>query len=231
MAHIGDGYGSECHLLRWMGRHRNLFDQRVSAAVGMPGSALKWMDFGFHERNPWPDSELRGLEFLHHIPNLKARWQEFWPTGKGIHNWDAVGWIGEEPHLELLLLEAKAHVAELKSSCGAKNPNSVQKIDRAMDKAKEFLCADPKADWKHGYYQTANRVATLHFLTEEGIAARLLFVYFLGDNESNSRQCPRTEEEWNPAINAQWKDLGASSDGLPDRIHKLFLPVAEFLPQ
>ncbi len=231
MAHIGDGYGSECHLLRWMGRHRTLFDQRVSAAVGMPGSALKWMDFGFHERYPWPDSELRGLEFLYHIPNLKAKWQEFWPTGKGIHNWDAVGWIGEKPHSELLLLQAKAHVAELKSSCGAKNPNSVQKIDRAMDKAKEFLCADPKADWKHGYYQTANRVATLHFLTEEGIAARLLFVYFLGDNESNSRQCPRTEEEWNPAINAQWEHLGTTSTALPDRIHKLFLPVAEPLSQ
>ncbi len=228
MAHMGDGYGSECHLLRWMGRHRNLFDQRVSAAVGMPGSALKWMDFGFHERNPWPDSELRGLEFLYHIPNLKANWQEFWPTGKGIHNWDAVGWIGEEPHSELLLLEAKAHVAELKSSCGAKNPNSVQKIDRAMDKSKKFLCANPKADWKQGYYQTANRVATLNFLTGEGIAARLLFVYCLGDSGSESRQCPRTEEEWTPAINAQWRELGATSDGLPDRIHKLFLPVAEF---
>ena len=231
MAHIGNGYGSECHLLRWMGRHRDLFDQRVSAAVGMPGSTLNWMDFRFDEGNPWPDLELRGLEFLYGIPGLKTKWQEFWPTGGGIHNWDAVGWIGEEPHRELLLLEAKAHVGELKSNCGAKSPSSVQKIDRALDKAKQFLGTDPKADWKNGYYQTANRVATLNFLTEEGIAARLLFVYFLGDNESNSRQCPRTEEEWNPAINAQWKDLGASSDGLPDRIHKLFLPVAEFLPQ
>ena len=128
----------------------------------------------------------------------------------------------------MLLLEAKAHVAELKSSCGAKNPKSVQKIDRALDKAKGFLGADPKADWKHGYYQTANRVATLNFPTEEGIAARLLFVYFLGDSGSASRRCPRTEEEWTPAINTQWKELGATSDDLPDRIHKLFLPVAEF---
>ncbi len=44
---IGNGYGSEFHLLRWMGRHRELFNQRVSTAVGRPGSVIKWMDFGF----------------------------------------------------------------------------------------------------------------------------------------------------------------------------------------
>lgn len=44
---IGNGYGSEFHLLRWMGRHRGLFNQRVSTAVGRPGSVIKWMDFGF----------------------------------------------------------------------------------------------------------------------------------------------------------------------------------------
>ena len=230
MAPIGYGYGSECHLFRWMGRHRNLFDQRVSAAVGKPCSMINWMDFKFNKRKLWPDSELRGLEFLYDRPNLKAKWQEFWPTGRGIHNWDAVGWIGEEPHSELLLLEAKAYVGELESTCGATSPNSIQKIDQALDKAKRFLGADPKADWKHGYYQTANRVATLYFLTEEGIAARLVFLYFLG-NRSKGKECPKTEEEWNPAINAQWEHLGTTSSSLPDRIHKLFLPVAEPLSQ
>ena len=230
MAPIGYGYGSECHLLRWIGRHRNLFDQRVSAAVAKPCSTINWMDFKFNEGKLWPDSELRGLEFLYDRPNLKAKWQEFWPTGRGIHNWDAVGWIGEEPYSELLLLEAKAYVGELESTCGATDFDSIQKIDRALDKAKGFLGADPKSDWKQGYYQTANRVATLYFLTKEGIAARLVFLYFLGD-EFKGKQCPKTEEEWNPAINAQWEHLGTTSTALPDRIHKLFLPVAEPLSQ
>ncbi len=139
MAPIGYGYGSECHLLRWIGRHRNLFDQRVSAAVAKPCSTINWMDFKFNEGKLCPDSELRGLEFLYDRPNLKAKWQEFWPTGRGIHNWDAVGWIGEEPHSELLLLEAKAYVGELESTCGATDFDSIQKIDRALDKAKGFL--------------------------------------------------------------------------------------------
>ena len=230
MAPIGYGYGSECHLLRWIGRHRNLFDQRVSAAVAKPCSTINWMDFKFNEGKLCPDSELRGLEFLYDRPNLKAKWQEFWPTGRGIHNWDAVGWIGEEPYSELLLLEAKAYVGELESTCGATDFDSIQKIDRALDKAKGFLGADPKSDWKQGYYQTANRVATLYFLTKEGIAARLVFLYFLGD-EFKGKQCPKTEEEWNPAINAQWEHLGTTSTALPDRIHKLFLPVVEPLSQ
>lgn len=32
-----------------------------------------------------------------------------------------------------------------------------------------------------GYYQAANRMATLYFVQREQIPARLLFIYFLGD--------------------------------------------------
>ena len=87
MADIGDGYGSECHLLRWMGRHRNLFDERVSAAVGRPGEPITWLDFNFAPRKKWPDAELKGLEFLYDTPGLKAAWDKFWPTRGGVQNW------------------------------------------------------------------------------------------------------------------------------------------------
>ena len=53
MAHMGDGYGSECHLLRYLGRHRALRDWRVLACVG--GSAIEWLDFPFDPSNPWLD--------------------------------------------------------------------------------------------------------------------------------------------------------------------------------
>ena len=72
MADIGDGYGSECHFLRWMGRHRKLFDERVSAAVSRPGEAINWLDFKFAPNKKWPDAELKGLEFLYDRPGLKA---------------------------------------------------------------------------------------------------------------------------------------------------------------
>jgi len=230
VAAIGNGYGSECQLLRWMGRHRKLFDDRVSAAVGRPGAPINWLDFHFNSANRWPDAELKGLEFLYNRPGFKSKWEEFWPIGRGIHNWDAVGWIGAVPQQELLLLEAKAHIAEMKSDCGAKNSGGLRKIQRALDEVKPSLGASPEADWMRGYYQAANRIATLYFLQRECVPARLLFVYFLGDCFPG-RECPGTEEEWKPAITVQWAHLGLATDHcLADRVHGLFLPISKPLP-
>lgn len=227
MANMGKGYGSECHLLRWMGRHRKLFDDRVSVTLGRPGVPINWLDFGFDPDKLWPDAEFRGLEFLYGRPGLKLKWEKFWPTGRGIHNWDAVGWIGAEPDQELLLLEAKAHVAEMRSDCGAKNPKSIRKIERCFEEVKRCLGASPEAHWMRGYYQAANRIAAIYFLHRERVPARLFFVYFMGDRISG-KECPRTKEEWEPAIKAKWAHLGLGTDHcLANRVHELFLPILE----
>ena len=213
-----------------MGRHRNLFDERVSNAVGRSGAPINWLDFHFNPNNRWPDAELKGLEFLYDRPGLKSKWEEFWPTGRGIHNWDAVGWIGAEPEQELLLLEAKAHVAEMKSDCGAKSSGGLPKIQRSFEEVKTCLVTNPDADWMRGYYQAANRITTLYFVQREHIPARLLFVYFLGDRVPG-KECPRAEEEWKPAITAQWAHLGLATDHcLADRVHGIFLPISKPLP-
>ena len=60
MAIIGAGYGNECHLLRYLGRHRAAFDTRVGRAIG--GDVLGWLvslDLG----RVWPDRERSGLDF------------------------------------------------------------------------------------------------------------------------------------------------------------------------
>ena len=191
MANIGDGYGSECHLLRWMGRHRRLFDQLVSKAVGKPGEPIRWLDFNFNPNRLWPDAELKGFEFLYGRPGLKPHWEDFWPTRGGIQNWDAIGWIGAEPQQELLLLEAKAHIAEMKSNCGASPNGGLPKIQRAFDEVKTSVGSNQQADWTRGYYQGANRIAALYFLQKEKVPNRLLFVYFLGDSFPG-KECPRT---------------------------------------
>ncbi len=227
MGEIGYGYGSECHLLRWMGRHRRLFDERVSDAVGRSGTAIEWLDFNFAPNKRWPDAELKGLEFLYEDrPALKSRWQQFWPTGRGIHNWDAVGWIGSEPYRDLILLEAKSHIREIQSDCGATSPQSIRKISEAFKETKGALGVNLDADWMRPYYQAANRIATLYFLQQEGIPTRLLLLYFLGDHYAG-QECPRTEQEWDQAMDAQWTHLGLGLDHfLAERIHKIFLPIA-----
>lgn len=45
MADMSAGFGSECHLLRYLGRHRNLLDQRVLNLTG--ADTVTWLDHPF----------------------------------------------------------------------------------------------------------------------------------------------------------------------------------------
>jgi len=91
MGEMGYGYGSECHLLRFMGRHRHLLDQRILAVVG--GDSINWLDFGSNARKPWLDAEIKGLSFLPKADTVHIAWKRHWPQGRGIHMWDAVGQV------------------------------------------------------------------------------------------------------------------------------------------
>jgi hypothetical protein len=74
-----------------------------------------------------------------------------------------------------------------------------------------------------GYYQYANRVAALYFLSQHHVPARLLFIYFVGDSHSG-HECPRDEAGWQKALGAQAQHIGLSKGHLlGDRIHHFFL--------
>ena len=234
MGDIGYGYGSECHLLRWMGRHRALFDARVAEAIGRAGTPMHWLDAKFRAGALWPDVELKGLEFLKDDAVWGQRWKEsfegewkaFWPTGAGIHNWDAVGWCGGNER-ELVLVEAKAHVRELDTKCGAKHPKSTEKIQGALKRTREAFGV-PDADWMSRYYQYANRLAALHFLRTQGISARLLFIYFVGDSVRGGCECPQDRAGWEEPLRQQYEALRLPEAGLEQHgVHKLFLHVCQ----
>jgi len=221
---MGDGYGSECHLLRWMGRHRNRLDQEVLSAVGLQGR-VEWLDFHFDPSAVWPDGEWKGLDFLADDAGLQTAWADFWPQSGNAMNWDAVAWVDSGESRELLLVEAKAHLGEIASSCGAKGPGR-EKIARALDETKRALGVEPACDWVNGYYQLANRLAVLHFLGRRDVPAHLLLVYFVGDRQDSGRDCPDSAEGWMDALRRQDDHLGlAGHHVLSARLHKLFLPA------
>lgn len=227
MPDMGYGYGSECHLLRYMGRHRQLLNRRVLDALDVDGTVL-WLDLGFAPNSAWPDAEWEGLSFLED-PEVLAAWQAFWPqTGKQ-PTWDAVGRVHRPGGHELLLVEAKAHLAELGSRCGAQSDRSLALIRSALDQTKQHLGVAQSADWLNGFYQQANRLAVLCFLHTHGVAARLMHIYFTGDRSGPGRKCPPTEEAWAPALDAQAEHLGLAGLRHPllSRVHKLFLPVCD----
>ena len=222
MASIGAGYGSECHLLRYLGRHRGLFDARVGAALG--GEVLGWVDFHFDPSQVWPDGERTGLDFVDDVA-VQSAWAAWWPQGRGIHHWDAVGRYRAGSETGWLLVEAKANVEELASDCKAKAEGGRGQIEAALAAVKQALGVDPSRDWLRGFYQYANRVAALHFLGAHGVAARLLHVYFSGDRTPN-RTCPADAAGWSAPLAQQQAHLGiAAGHPIRARIHALHLPV------
>src|SRR3954466_15611060 len=88
MSKIGYKCGSEWHLLRYLGYHRDALNQAVRQAI--PGSAdLAWLDWSFEQRigsidkapPRFLDVEFEGLDFL--PPQDRARLgpalRDFWP--------------------------------------------------------------------------------------------------------------------------------------------------------
>jgi hypothetical protein len=209
MGEMGYGYGSECHLLRWMGRHRRRFNERVTEEIGRPGAPLEWLDFRFRRSGLWPDAELEGMQFLRNTHPLAFNaWKEFWPQSGTPPTWDAVGWLGSDNDRELILLEAKARIGEDATRCRATNPASIAMIEAAFAETKAALGVDPACDWMNGFYQITNRLAVLYFLQIKcQVPARLLFLYFVGDLRGAGRNCPQTEAQWQDAIQDQTPTL------------------------
>lgn len=231
---MGCGYGSEFHLLRYLGYHRAELNRQVEKETG--GRVIEWLDFYFDPGKKYPhwDREPKGVDFLPKDDPARATWGEFWPQSGNVQNWDAVGQLQSGSENEYLLVEAKGHVGEIKSDCKAKDDGGPDLIRKAFDKtikARSFASSVDK--WLKGYYQYANRLATLHFLLKYGVSARLLFIYFLGDQwpeGKNSKgqpvNCPKTRDEWEPALKNMYDHLGLGrSNGLEERVHRLFLHV------
>jgi hypothetical protein len=226
MGGMGYGYGSECHLLRWMGRHRRAFDAAVCATMNKTDGPVDWLDLKFDANKAWPDRELKGLAFIADT-TLRKDWQTWWPTSGNSQNWDAVGWWDEPQRKQPVLVEAKAHVAELYSKCGAKTSGRTR-IELSLRETAGSLGVAAITTWLQPHYQLANRMAALHFLHSVGYAARLLLIYFVGDWQLPSRKSPQTVAEWAQPLRDQKTEMGLPAiHALSPYIHELFLHVTE----
>lgn len=81
-------------------------------------------------------------------------------------------------------------------------------------------------DWTKSFYQHANRLAVLHFLTSHRVSARLVDVFFCGSTNSDDRS-PATPEGWIEAIDRRSEYLGLTGESeLEQRVHKVFIDVS-----
>jgi hypothetical protein len=229
MDKIGYGYGSEWHLLRYLGYHRYYLNEQILHQIG--GDRLDWLDFRFSIRNAplQRDREWTGIEFIED-QTVIAQWHAFWPGSGSAQNWDAIGKVYQDGEPTWLLVEAKAHLGEVESTCRASSTKSREKIRAALEKAQGSFCASPPPvdHWLTPYYQMANRLACLHFLMRESqppVPAHLLFVYFVGDQRADA-DCPQSAGEWEGVIERIENRLALDpSQPLMKRVHHLFLAV------
>ena len=205
------------YLQRLMAHRSDLLDDRLRAMGAIPpNAAVKWVSP--RANDAW--AEYRDGDFLVRIgrPGLQAKLSEFWPVGGP--QWDALGVAGDI----VLLVEAKAHVGEMKSSCGATAPRSLATITASLDAARRGFGARETADWMNGYYQLANRLAHLWFLRENGVDARLVLLQFTGHATMPS---PSTDEAYRAAISAAFDHLGFDAPASPRGVVHVYQDVAE----
>jgi len=225
------GHGSEWHTLRYLGRHRRLFTDQILKVIG--GDAIVWKDFeftgGIGENQNYGDAELKGLDFLPDCA-VKADWRSWWPQSGNVPNWDAVGVLEHGGDREWVLVEAKGNVEELRQSTKAKPRSQGGGLDLIQQRLAETQVAcgiTDGGDWTQPFYQYANRLATLQFLLDRGVAARLVFVYFIGD-ATRDKTCPATSEGWRPSLDAMKSKLGLTgASKLELCVHEVFMPVVQ----
>lgn len=148
-------------------------------------------------------AEYRDESFLARIgqAGLADDLKAFWPA-RG-PQWDALGVTSAG---DVLLIEAKAHIAEMCSPGTAAGPVSRARIEQALDEVAVRLGARPdRATWSMHFYQLANRIAHLDFLRQRGVRAWLVLVNFVGDADMRG---PTTEEGWDAAYTVAFHVMG-----------------------
>lgn len=227
MGKIGDGYGSEWHLTQLLGKQCSKLDSAIFSVTG--ARKCHWHHGPYGRADGEGKREWRGIDFLPENHPARAAYLDFWPGSGSAPNWDAVARLATEADEEWLLVEAKAHKGELLSDCRASEHGGRPRIERSFTEAKSALGVSENCDWLTRYYQFCNRIAHLWFLDQQGVAARLLFIYFMGDRFPAGRvDCPESEAVWQEALARQNLHAGLPLENpLAHHVHKAFIDVRD----
>ncbi len=167
--------GSEHWLRLLVNNDEAVFDSALRSHFGWPETEeIKWL-------SPLASDEFAEYsdrEFLCriHVQPATTPLESFWPRRGAC--WDGLGSTSSERRL---LVEAKAHLAELNSNPTGASGKSLRQIRGSLNKVKAFLGSACPHDWSSLLYQYTNRLAHLYFLRElNSLDAYLVLVYFVG---------------------------------------------------
>lgn len=225
--------GSRLRIFQWVQQHREQLELELCRQVPSlgefvmePGSSIKWIA---------PDSsgkEIREGLWRLVLPGPSPQEDGFWPAGGPV--WDAAGLVGGhgDSGVGVVLVEAKAHAAELVSPRMTPSSYEVDQQRRsALDEAKLAFGVDPSVPWTLTYYQLANRLTFLYYLRmRRRQPAWLINLYFSGDSFRSGGQDivgPKDSNGWRDAIAESKRALGLKpGHQLSEYVADVFLPVA-----
>ncbi|GFO55960.1 hypothetical protein GMSM_29670 [Geomonas sp. Red276] len=232
-----EGSKPRCHLLTHGGKRE--VAQRLAqliTGVGTVNCTDRWMPVGFDEITEAELDKAENLLGKEHRDELRNWWLKAGGPKTRTPNWDIVSTCTVNGKKGFLLIEAKAHVNELKNEVKGKqlesnaSPNSKlnhKNIGICIDVASKELSYATKQCWnlsRDSHYQMANRFAWAWKLTQLGYPVILVYLGFL---QANEMKIPFNEERsWSEEVFNHSKPL------FPQQIWGLELSVngQSFIP-
>jgi hypothetical protein len=199
---------------RWIQHFVNRDPEALSTAIDRPG--VKWCSpLEIDEFAEYSDEDALNLFKLRPAVRLL---KPFWPP-RG-PRWDAVGQAGTG---EIVLVEAKAHIAEIITPASKASEESSRLIGQSLIETAEALGArDGHVDWSRTFYQYTNRLAHAYFLSQiNKIPTLLVFLCFVGDRDMDG---PADKREWVAALAVLHEAIGLRGT-MPKYVKDVFLEV------
>lgn len=209
---------------------------RLTNLVAVPevviSAADRWMPYDkpvLRENGQWDDTpaqEARAGELISLLPFSKARqgeikkevldwWLAVPHRRANTPNWDLASACHINGQPGLLLVEAKAHLEELRpnpDSCSSTNPANRKRIQQAIEQANAALTAATGNPWRLSrdhHYQLSNRFAWAWRLADLGVPVALLYLGFLNaqDMDGKDTELFQSAEQWAAAVREYGKGV------------------------
>lgn len=147
----------------------------------------------------------------------------FWPHRQP--QWDGLA-VSDETKT-LYLVEAKAHLKELESSCAAKSKDSKDLIMATMQSVyNEYYKEGCFLKWEEGYYQLGNRLTFLHKMKDMNLQrypnVKLVLLNFVDDYTYR----PTSKLEWEEHYRLVFKEMTACENA-PNDVSVIYIDVKD----
>jgi hypothetical protein len=213
--------GSRRHILEWLDSPHFLTDLNavIKPTVAILTTADSWKPKGSGSRARESEARLGswGPEVLPQAGwNEVASWWLVEHRRANTPNWDFASTCSVDGRKGLVLIEAKAHAAELHAG-GKPEVSEESASKRNHDQIRLAIASAKRALSKLGHnttisidrnYQLSNRIAFAWKLASLGVPVVLVYLGFIGDE--GMRNPLRTAEDWCSALTTHAVDIFAS---------------------